>query len=176
VPHTGEALAVFRDLRQRADAEYDQVQNQNDPAAMAIWARAYEKTRRLALIHACSTCCDQPEIGRDAAEWAGAFIEHQTRRMLFMAWRYASESDFDAKRKRLLEVLAQWREQNGDEWMPFWRINRKLPWSSREHEEVRATLLEQRLIQAQTVVTGRRGRPGLYYRLLPASGTEEVKA
>jgi hypothetical protein len=175
VPHTGEAQAVFRDIRERAEAEYDRAQDQNDPSSMAIWARAYEKARRLALIYACSACYEQPEIGRDAAEWAGAFIEHQTRRMLFMAWRYASESDFDAKRKRLLEVLAQWRQQNGDEWMPFWQISRKLPWSGREHEEVRATLLEQRLIQAQTVVTGRRGRPGLYYRLLPASGIEEVK-
>jgi hypothetical protein len=172
VPQTAEAQAVFRDLRQRADAEYDQVQNQNDPAAMAIWARAYEKTRRLALIHACSACREQPEIGREAAEWAGAFIEHQTRRMLFMAWRYASESDFDAKRKRLLEVLAQWREQNGDEWMPFWRINRKLPWSSREHEEVRNTLLEQRLIEYRVMST--RGRPGACYRLgLPAAPVEE---
>jgi hypothetical protein len=173
VPHTAGAQAVFRDLRVRADAEYDQAQNQNDPAAMAIWARAYEKTRRLALIHACSACREQPEIGRDAAEWAGAFIEHQTRRMLFMAWRYASESDFDAKRKRLLEVLAQWREQHGDDWMPFWRINRKLPWSGRDHEEVRHTLLEQRLIEYRVI--GTRGRPAACYRLAlpaPAPGEE----
>jgi hypothetical protein len=125
----------------------------------------------LALIYACSASRDRLEIGRDAAEWAGAFIEHQTRRMLFMAWRYASESDFDAKRKRLLEVLAQWREQNGDEWMPFWRINRRLPWTSREHEEVRATLLEQRLIEAGVVKT--RGRPGAMYRLMPTHPSEE---
>ncbi len=173
VPHTAEAQAVFRGLRERADAEYDQAQNQNDPAAMAIWARAYEKTRRLALLYACSACREEPEIDRDAAEWAGAFIEHQTRRMLFMAGRYASESDFDAKRKRLLEVLAQWREQHGDEWMPFWRINRKLPWSSRDHEEVRQTLLEQRLIEYQVLST--RGRPGACYRLaLPAAPGEEA--
>lgn len=172
VPHTAQAQDVFRDLRLRADAEYDQAQNQNDPAGMAIWARAYEKTRRLALIHACSACHDRLEIGRDAAEWAGAFIEHQTRRMLFMAWRYASESDFDAKRKRLLETLTQWREQHGDEWMPFWKINRKLPWSSREHEEVRSTLLEQRLIEYRVV--GTRGRPGATYRLaVPAVATKE---
>ena len=177
VPHTADAQAVFRDLRLRADAEYDQAQNANDPAGMAIWARAYEKTRRLALIHACSAQRERLEIGREAAEWAGAFIEHQTRRMLFMAGRYASESDFDAKRKRLLDVLNEWREQHGDDWMPFWRINRKLPWSSREHEEVRATLLEQRLIEAQTSATGRRGRPGLCYRLQPAvSGREVGKA
>ncbi|MCL6645786.1 MAG: bifunctional DNA primase/polymerase, partial [Dehalococcoidia bacterium] len=32
VPHTAEAQAVFRDVRERADAEYDQAQSQNDPA------------------------------------------------------------------------------------------------------------------------------------------------
>jgi hypothetical protein len=32
--------------------------------------------------------------------------------------------------------------------MPFWRINRRLPWSNREHEEVRDTLLHQRLIES----------------------------
>ncbi len=36
VPHTAEALAVFRDLRQRAHAAYDQAHGRNDPAAMAI--------------------------------------------------------------------------------------------------------------------------------------------
>ena len=58
-------------------------------------------------------------------------------------------------------------EQRGDEWMPFWRINRKLPWSRREHEELRDTLLLQRLIEVQQTSGSRglRGRPGLVYRL-----------
>jgi hypothetical protein len=128
----------------------------------------------LALIYACSASRDRLEIGRDAAEWAGAFIEHQTRRMLFMAWRYASESDFDAKRKRLLEMLTQWREHHGDEWMPFWKINRKLPWSGRDHEEVRNTLIEQRLIEYRII--GTRGRPGAHYRLaVPAAVSGEER-
>ncbi|GIW80421.1 MAG: hypothetical protein KatS3mg105_2228 [Gemmatales bacterium] len=173
VSHTPEAERAFRELRLRAEAEYDRAQDRNDPAAMAIWARAYEQARRLALIYACSVCRQQPQISAEAASWAGAFIDHHVRRMLFMASRYASENDFDAKRKRLLEVLAQWREQNGDAWMPFWRINRKLPWSTREHEEVRQTLVEQRLIEVHTVLTGGRGRPGLAYRLLDSVDSEE---
>jgi hypothetical protein len=172
VPHDAEANMLFRDLRLRADAEYDQCQAVNDPAGMAIWARAYEKARRLALIHACSTCRDEPVIDRAGAEWAGAFVLHQTRRMLYMARRYASESDFDAKRKRLLEVLEQWRDEHGDEWMPFWKVNRRLPWSSREHDEVRDTLLQQRLIEHQVVST--RGRPAAMYRMALAGIGEEV--
>jgi hypothetical protein len=172
VPHDAEANVLFRDLRLQADAEYDQCQAVNDPAGMAIWARAYEKARRLALIHACSTCRDEPVINRAGAEWAGAFVLHQTRRMLFMARRYASESDFDAKRKRLLEVLEQWRDEHGDEWMPFWKVNRRLPWSSREHDEVRDTLLQQRLIEHQVVST--RGRPAAMYHMAVAGTTAEV--
>ncbi|GIW90492.1 MAG: hypothetical protein KatS3mg109_0924 [Pirellulaceae bacterium] len=170
VPHTAKAEEAFRALRHHAEAEYNRAQEENDTAAMAIWARAYEQARRLALIYACSAGREQPEIGADAAGWAAAFIEHQIRRMLFMAWRYASESDFDAKRKRLLEVLAAWREQHGDQWMPFWRINRKLPWSSRDHEEVRNTLLEQRLIEYRVIGTS--GRPAACYRLTPAANEE----
>jgi hypothetical protein len=60
--------------------------------------------------------------------------------------------------------------------MPFWRINRKLPWSNREHEEVRDTLLQQRLIESQVLTTKRRGRPGLFCRLVPTPGTREGAA
>ena len=167
VPQTDEARQVFRDLRERADAEYARSEAENDPAGMAIWARAYEKARRLALLYACSANRLNPCATRDAATWAGAFVEHQTRRMLYMARLHASESDFDSKRKRLLEVLGQWRQQHGDEWMPFWRVNRKLPWSNREHEEVRDTLLQQRLIEYQ--VSSTRGRPGAVYRVPPTA-------
>jgi len=169
VTQTDEAKQVFRDLRERADTEYARSETENDPAGMAIWARAYEKTRRLALVYACSADRFRPVIAHTAASWAGAFVDHQTRRMLYMARLHASESDFDAKRKRLLDLLGQWRQQHGDEWMPFWRVNRKLPWSNREHEEIRDTLLQQHLMESQAAST--RGRPGTLYRLTPATNT-----
>jgi hypothetical protein len=171
VPTTPDALAAFADLRRRIDATYDECQAVGDNPGMAIWARAYEKARRLALVYACSADCENPAITTEAVAWSGAFALHQTRRMLYMARQYASESEFDARRKRLLEVLDHWRRQHGDEWMPFWKVNRKLPWSNREHEEVRDTLLHQRLIEARTTPT--RGRPGLFYRLPPATPCAE---
>jgi hypothetical protein len=54
--------------------------------------------------------------------------------------------------------------------MPLWKVNRKLPWSNREHEEVRDTLLQQRLIEYR--VTSTRGRPGAVYRLRAATARE----
>lgn len=171
VPATPEALAAFAELRKRIDATcYGPCRAAQDEAGMALWARAYEKARRLALIYACSVDRENPVVTPEAAAWAGTFALHQTQRMLYMARQHASESEFDARRKRLLDVLEQWRRQHGDEWMPLWRVNRKLPWSPREHEEVRDTLLQQRLIEYRVTTT--RGRPGAVYRLPPATATE----
>ena len=171
VPAAPDAVAAFADLRRRIDATcYGPCRAAQDEAGMALWARAYEKARRLALIYACSVDRENPVVTLEAADWAGAFALHQTRRMLYMARQHASESEFDARRKRLLDVLEQWRRQHGDEWMPLWRVNRKLPWSPREHEEVRDTLLQQRLIEYRVTTT--RGRPGAVYRLPPATARE----
>jgi hypothetical protein len=163
VEQTSEAISVLDGCRGRADDEYTRAEERGDQAGMAIWARAFEKARRLALLYACSANPQQARVDGTAAAWACDFVAHQTRRMLFMAGCHASESDFDAMRKRLLEVLAKWRDQHGDSWMPFWMINRKLPWTRREHEEVRDTLLEQRLLEWTTLQSG--GRPGTAYRL-----------
>lgn len=165
VPASDEAVTAFAELRKRIDGTYDECQVAGDTAGMAIWARALEKARRLALVYACSVDRVQPTITREAVAWAGAFAVHQTQRMLFMARHYAAESEFDGKRKRLLDLLDQWRRQHGDEWMPFWKINRKLPWSNREHDEIRDTLLHQRLIETRSTTT--KGRPGMVYRLAP---------
>ncbi len=175
IEQTAEAAGELRVCREQADQEYSRAELRNDSVAMAIWARAYEKARRLALIYACSANHLDPQITTDAARWACAFVEHQTRRMLFMAGCHASESDFDAKRKRMLDVLIKWRDQHGDRGMPFWMINRKLPWTTREHEEVRDTLIAQRLIELQVNHTG--GRPATVYRLAPSgAGSPEERA
>ncbi len=170
VSHTYGASKIFTKSRLQADAAYDQAQAQGDAAAMAIWARAHEKIRRLALLYACSADYERPEIGEDAARWASEFVEYQTRRMLFMSAQHTAESDYDLRRKKLLEILSQWRVQYDTEWMPFWRINRKLPWPAKEHEQIRTTLVEQRLVEITETGRGSRGgKPGLAYRLLYSS-------
>lgn len=163
VEATAEAAEALRIFRQRADDQYAQAEDRGDPVGMAIWARANEKARRLALVYACSANHQQPHIDTAAAQWACAFVEHQTRRMLFMIGDHVSENDFDARCKKLVVTLRKWREKHGDVWMPFWQINRKHPWSEHEHEEVRTTLLNQRLIEYQERKTG--GTPQRLYRL-----------
>jgi hypothetical protein len=164
VKHTSEAGDVLRTFRDRAEIEYGLAEDKVDQAGMAIWARADEKARRLALVYACSANHSGPRITCDAARWACDFVDHQTRRMLFMAAEYVAENEFDARCKKLVATLRKWQETHGDAWMPFWQINRKHPWSEHEHVEVRRTLLNQRLLEYQERKTG--GTPQRLYRLV----------
>lgn len=163
VPQTPNAAKILRQLRDHADEQYALAEERDDPVGMAIWARANEKARRLALIYACSENHLQPTIGEPAARWAWEFVDHQTRRMLFMAEGHVSENEFDARCKAVIATLRRWREQHGDASMPFWRLSRRHPWSDREHEEVRTALVNQRLIEYEERKTA--GAPQRLYRL-----------
>jgi hypothetical protein len=90
VPESAAATAVFRQLRAEADVRYAQAEERDDPTAMAIWARAYEKARKLALIYAVSENHLDPRITESAARWAWRFVDYQTRRMLFMAAQHVT--------------------------------------------------------------------------------------
>jgi hypothetical protein len=169
VEHLPDGGEVLRAFRQEADREYSRAEDRGDPVGMAIWARAHEKARRLALIYACSANPQAPQITEAGARWACELVRHQTRRMLFMAGEHVSENEFDARCKKLVTTLRTWRAKHGDTWMPYWKLSRKHPWSEREHEEVRTALLNQRLIQYAEAVTG--GRPSKQYRL-PAAGAQ----
>jgi hypothetical protein len=83
--------------------------------------------------------------------------------MLFMSGDHVSENEFDARCKAIVSTLRRWQEKRGDAWMPFWQINRRHPWSERDHEEVRTTLLNQRLVHYEERRTG--GTPQRLYRL-----------
>lgn len=169
VPETPAATAVFRDLRAEADERYQAAEERDDPTAMAIWARAYEKARKLSLIYAVSESHTNPQISEPAARWAWEMVSYQTRRMLFMAAQHVAEGEFDAKCKRMVEVLTQWQQRRGDAWMPHWDLSRRLKWSDREIDEVRDALLGQERICFEVGSTAKGGRSGQKYRLTPAA-------
>jgi hypothetical protein len=163
VEHTDAAARVLRDVREHADEEYARAEQADDRVGMAIWARANEKARKLALIHACSENPTAPIISDAAARWAWRFVEHQTRRMLFMAAEHVSQNEFHAKCNELVRVLREWRKRKGNRWMPFWQVNRKLPWSEREHDDVRTALVNMKRVDYDEKRTG--GPPKRLYRL-----------
>lgn len=165
VPCTDEAGDVLTELRREADRQYADAEGRDDPTAMAIWARAYEKARKLALIYAVSASHEHPRIEAPAARWAGELVDHQTRRMLFMAAQHVAEGEFDAKCKRMIEVLTGWERNHGAKWMPHWYLARRLKWSDREIDEVREALVGQERIEFNIGSTVRGGRSASRYRM-----------
>ena len=165
VEATPAADAAMEECRTFADDRYAEAEEKDDPAAMAIWARAYEKTRKLALNYAASENHRAPRIDEPAVRWAWRFVDHQTRRMLFMAGQHVADGEFDARCKRMIEVLTSWRQRRGDSWMPHWELSRRLKWSDKDIEEVRNALRGQRRIEFEVGSTPEGGRIGQRYRM-----------
>jgi len=169
VEFSGKAEDLITEFSLYADEQYELAEDKNDDAVMSVWARAAEKAHRLALIYACSENALKPVISESAVKWAREFVEHLTKRMLFMVAEHASENDFHSQCKRMIRLLRQWRQKNGDVWMPFWKINRKLPWPEKVHEEIRIALENQRLIEYREIKTG--GPRKRHYKLAAENRT-----
>ncbi len=164
VPYGPGVVELYAEIRARENDAYNAAAKADDAIAMAIWARAGEKARRLALVRACSEDYRSPLITREAVEWAWAIVEHQTRQMLFQAGSFVAKNDFDSMCKELIRVLREWKAKNGDEPMPEWQVNRKLSWKPRDHEDVRRALEDQERIRYETVPT--KTKPKHQYWLL----------
>ncbi len=149
VPDTPEASARGEAIWTLTDDAYEEAQRQGDETRMAIWARSYEKVRKLALLYACSENHDKPQITVAGIDWGWRTVQHQTRRMLYMADLYVADSEFEADCKRFIEVLTKWQERHGTEFMAHWLLSRAVAWAEKKIEEVRDSLVAQELIEVQ---------------------------
>jgi hypothetical protein len=129
-----------------------------------VWGRVPEQIRKLALLYAVSANHEAPRINMPAVRWATELMMHQTRRMLFMADGHVASNDFDAMCKQMLRALRDWKGKRGDEPMPEWELNRRLPWKPKDHDDVRTTLMKQQRIQYEIVPT--KTQPRKLYRLV----------
>jgi len=100
-----EARETLLGFREFADAEYVKAESKLDEAAKAIWSRANENARKLALLYAASENHRCPEITAEAASWACRFVDHQIRRMLYLADAHVSSNDFDGLCMKLTNKL-----------------------------------------------------------------------
>jgi len=150
VPYTAGAKAILAELRTHADMQYAKAEAANDTVGMAIWARANEKARRLALVYACSANHASPVVDEPAARWAGQLVSHQTKRMLHMAFEHASENEFDAKRKRVLREI---RNAPGGRITKTALCRRLRAIPSRERDEIILALVEAGDVRIETVNT-----------------------
>lgn len=164
---TETASEVLNLFRFTADEEYAKAEGNTDEAAKAIWGRANENARKLALLYACSEHHRSPKISENAATWATQFVNHQVRRMLYLASQHVYENEFDKKCKRMLQLLVDWKKQKGKAvWMPHWELARRLKsWTEKDFEMVRESLSARLEIECEVGSTPNRGRIGYRYRL-----------
>ncbi len=164
VPHDPAALAMAQEIRDRADAAYATAEAADDTIGMAIWARANEKARKLALLYAVSVNHARPVISVEAVRWSWAIVEHLTKRMLFMAGTHVYVDEFDARCKKLVSLLQDWASHHGPEvWMPAWQVMRRMRLSNHDLDAVRDSLVGQRLIEYGEERTA--GTPKRLYRV-----------
>ncbi len=61
-------------------------------------------------------------IDAESARWAIEGVEHQTRRLLFMAGGHVSRNDFDALAKAVVRQLKKWQARKGAQPTPEWGL------------------------------------------------------
>ena len=167
VPQTDEAKALLVETRLAAEAEYAKAEARADEVGTTVWGRVSENTRKLALIYAVSADNTDPVIGRDAVAWARAFVQHQTRRMLFMAGQHVAEGEFDAECLKVIRRLHDAPECM----LPHSVLLKRMKMESRRFVELINTLVQRGDVEMITVSTA--GRPGVKYRLRTAVAVKE---
>ena len=160
VPFTEDAAAAMSDYELWA---HEQLRRQAADPLVKLWTRAGEKARKLALLWTCSKGGEEMVTDLAAVEWAITLTSHLTRRMIYLAGGKVSEDRFEAKMQALVSLLRDWHREHRGDWMPYHQIARKLRWPKREHEEIRDTLIDARMIEVGRAETN--GRPALLYRL-----------
>lgn len=176
VPHDPAALAAAQDVRAQADVAYSIAEAASDTISMAIWARANEKARKLALLYAVSANHARPVISAEAVRWSWTVVEHLTKRMLAMAGLHVFRGEFDARCKKMLGLLQEWQAHHEPgTWMPAWQMMRRMRLSNHDLDAVRESLVGQQLIEFGEERTG--GPPRRMYRLVPTSnGNQSMSA
>jgi hypothetical protein len=159
VPQTDEAKAVLIETRLEAEAEYAKAEAADDCVGTAVWGRASEHTRKLALIYAVSENHEHPEIGRAATEWASHLVLHQARRMLFMAQSHVADNPFHAECLKFLQKL---RNAPGQE-LPHNVLLKRMKIDAKSFLGLVTTLEQRGDIAIRTQTTP--GRTGRFYRL-----------
>ena len=102
IQETPEATQKLKEVFTLADEEYRKASAVEDDAANALWARAGEKVAKLAALYAISREPLNPQVNVEAVDWAWRLVAHMTKRMLYMATVFVSETDFDSQAKKIV--------------------------------------------------------------------------
>jgi Bifunctional DNA primase/polymerase, N-terminal/Primase C terminal 1 (PriCT-1) len=160
IEYSDDARQALAACRACAEAEYTAAEQRRDAVGTTVWGRASEQIRKLALIHAVSQDHRVPSVNLPAVEWAGAFVAHQTRRMLFMAQNHAAANPFHSDCLRLMRKLREAPERT----MQHSLLLKRMKVDAQTFQHMIATLNQQGDIETISVKTP--GRTGLSYRLV----------
>jgi len=167
IQQTEDARGVLIETRLEAEAEYAKAEAADDSVGTAVWGRASEHARKLALIYAVSESHVHPVIGKAAAEWASRLVMHQARRMLFMAQSHVADNPFHAECLKFLQRLRSAPNQE----LPHSALLKRMKIDAKSFLGLVTTLEQRGDIVIRTQSTP--GRSGRFYRLAEASGAQE---
>lgn len=126
-----------------------------------LWTRAYEKARKLALLHQVSRTREAMKIDRHAAQWACDVVESLTVRLEWLAEQWISDGVFDAKCKKVLRLIRQ-AGSRGVTASQICLASRNL--TPRDRQEVLNSLFEAGQVVKTTQKTN--GRPAMVYKAI----------
>ena len=159
IPETPQARDLLLSIQAECDRQRALAKKAGDEGSMALWARACEKVRRLALVYACSEDQQAPEIAVPGVEWAWNFVQHQTQRMLFMVAQHVADGEFDAL---CLKALRKVRDEPGHE-IAHSALLKHVRIDADRFRKLIETLEQRGDLLVDRLPTG--GRPGIWYRL-----------
>lgn len=162
IRQTDEAREVLIATRLESEAEYAKAEAVDDSVGTAVWGRASEHARKLALIYAVSENHVHPVIGKPAAEWASRLVIHQARRMLFMAQSHVADNPFHAECLKFLQRLRNAPDQE----LAHSLLLKRMKTDAKSFQQLVTTLEQRGDIAIRTQATS--GRAGRYYRLAEA--------
>lgn len=130
---TTDANVVFTEFQ---DYSHDLAGRKSKGAA--LWERASQKARQLAIVFACSINRESPVIDRFAADWACSLARVVTRHMISVANDWLSSNAQESSVQRLLRFLKEYPEG-----ITKSELTRKTHWlKKRERDEIIASLIE----------------------------------
>ncbi len=148
------AVEVFRAFRQEVA-----IRRKAESGDSVLWTRAYEKARKLALLHQVSRSREAATIDRQAAQWACDVVESLTVRLEWLAEQWISDGVFDAKCKKVLRIIRQ-SGARGVTTSQICLASRNL--TPRDRQEVLNSLVEAGQVVKSTEKTA--GRPAMVYK------------
>ena len=162
VPVTPEAAEVFEAFAQEIEGLVIPATNGGKIDLgnySAIWTRAEEKARKIALVLACSQGVEGIQIGKTEADYGVQLVKYLTKKLLWLAARLISAGPFDTVRRRIFNLVSDTKEE-GIPPAEIVRATQDIP--KRFREEALANLVDGGLVVKKTLKEGiKKGRPSI---------------